>query len=149
MPDLSPLETLGRRVRSLRTAHGLSQQQLADMVGLSRTSITNVEAGRQGDIGVMNLVALAEALGTSIADLTGTPPLAVEASPWLELARRVTDSERTYKRLAQECWETFDLIKAARYRGMAEGLAMARDHHAHVIAEQRGGAEAQDGGATP
>lgn len=133
------LSILGQRVRALRTAHGLTQDQLAERVGLSRTSITNVEAARQGDIGVMNLIALADALGTSIADLTGTAPLAVEASPWLDLARRVTESERTYRRLAEECWQSLDLVKAALYRGMADGLAMARDHHAEVIAEQRSG----------
>jgi transcriptional regulator with XRE-family HTH domain len=133
------LEILGQRVRALRTAHGLTQDQLAERVGLSRTSITNIEAARQGDIGVMNLVALAAALGTSIADLTGTPPLAVDASPWLELARRVTDSERVYRRLADEAWAAFDVTTAVRYRGRAEGLEMARNHHAEVIAEQRGG----------
>lgn len=133
------LTILGQRVRALRTAHGLTQDQLAERVGLSRTSITNVEAARQGDIGVMNLIALADALGTSIADLTGTAPLAVEASPWLELARRVTESERTYRRLADEAWDAFDVTTAVRYRGRAEGLEMARNHHADVIAEQRRG----------
>jgi transcriptional regulator with XRE-family HTH domain len=133
------LEVLGQRVRALRVAHNMTQQQLADAVGLSRTSITNVEAGRQGDIGVVNLIALAEALGTSIADLTGTAPLAVDASSWLELVRRVTESERVYRRLADEAWAVFDVTTAVRYRGRAEGLEMARNHHAEVIAAQTAG----------
>ncbi|GAA4439696.1 helix-turn-helix domain-containing protein [Phytohabitans houttuyneae] len=137
MADL--LATLGQRVRALRIAHGMTQQQLADRVGLSRASITNVEGGRQGDIGVVNLVALADALGTTIADLTGTAPLAVEASPWLELARRVTESERVYRHLADEAWAAFDVTTAVRYRGRAEGLEMARNHHADVVAEQKSG----------
>lgn len=133
------LETLGHRVRALRVANGITQQDLADRVGLSRTSITNVEAGQQGDIGVMKLIAFAEALGTTVTDLTGTVPSAVDTSPWLELARRVHQSERTYGRLAEECWESHDYHDAIRYRGVAEGLRMAHGHHADVIAELKSG----------
>jgi transcriptional regulator with XRE-family HTH domain len=37
----------GVRLQVIRTALGLSQQDLADKVGLTRTSITNIEAGKQ------------------------------------------------------------------------------------------------------
>lgn len=37
----------GVRVRELRTYHGIRQDQLAKKVGLTRTSIVNIEAGRQ------------------------------------------------------------------------------------------------------
>ena len=109
----------------------MTQHQLALHVGLSRTSITNIEAGRQGDIGVSVLMKLAEALGCSLPDLTGS----TETPPWLELARRVTDSQRRYERLAAECWQSFDVLAAVRWRGVAEGLEMARNHHLAVVAE--------------
>jgi transcriptional regulator with XRE-family HTH domain len=133
------LTRLGERVRALRRLNNLTQEQLAERVGLSRTSITNVEAGRQGDIGVMNLIALADALHTSLADLTGTAPTTVDRSAWLDLARQITASERTYQQLADECWTTHDVIAAVRWRGIAEGLRIARDHQADVVAEVKNG----------
>jgi len=38
---------VGKSIRQAREAKGLSQAQLAAFVGLSRTSITNIEKGRQ------------------------------------------------------------------------------------------------------
>lgn len=40
-------EEFGRRVRSAREAAGLSQEELASRVGLSRGSIANIERGAQ------------------------------------------------------------------------------------------------------
>ena len=37
----------GRNVRNIRIACGLTQEALAKRVGLKRTSIVNIEAGRQ------------------------------------------------------------------------------------------------------
>lgn len=38
---------IGARLKSQRTALGLTQEQLANPVGFERTSITNIEKGRQ------------------------------------------------------------------------------------------------------
>ena len=38
---------VGSRIRAARIAAGLTQRQLADYVGIERTSITNIEAGEQ------------------------------------------------------------------------------------------------------
>jgi transcriptional regulator with XRE-family HTH domain len=40
-------QEFGRRLRDARTGRELSQAYVADYVGLSRTSITNIERGRQ------------------------------------------------------------------------------------------------------
>ncbi len=40
-------EEVGRRLRQARTHADLTQQQLANKVGLSRASVANIEAGRQ------------------------------------------------------------------------------------------------------
>lgn len=40
-------EEVGRRLRQARTDADLTQQQLADKVGVSRASVANIEAGRQ------------------------------------------------------------------------------------------------------
>jgi hypothetical protein len=65
----------------------------------------------------------------------------VSNAAWLELARRVTESERTYRRLADQCWETHDYLNAIRWRGMADGLERAGVHHAEVIAELKSGGD--------
>jgi transcriptional regulator with XRE-family HTH domain len=41
------LKALGNRIRNLRNAHGLSQMQLADSVGMSARYLGEVEAGKR------------------------------------------------------------------------------------------------------
>lgn len=54
----------GKLVRGYREVHHLTQDALASRVGLSRTSITNIEQGRQKVL-LDQVVLLAEALGVS------------------------------------------------------------------------------------
>ncbi|MEO8009264.1 MAG: helix-turn-helix transcriptional regulator [Betaproteobacteria bacterium] len=54
----------GRLLRHYRSQAHLSQADLAERVGLSRTSITNIELGRQ-NISLHWLYPLAAAIGTS------------------------------------------------------------------------------------
>src|SRR5438128_7842656 len=61
-------ETLGQRLREARRSARLTQGDLARAVGISRTSITNIETGRQ-PLYVHVLVRIAEILGTSPTDL--------------------------------------------------------------------------------
>lgn len=64
----------GRLVRDARRRAGLSQQTVADRVGLSRTSVTNIERGRQ-QVALHMFVRLAAAVGKQPADLLpGDPP---------------------------------------------------------------------------
>jgi transcriptional regulator with XRE-family HTH domain len=39
---------MGERIRRARVAAGLQQQDLADAIGLTRTSVSNIERGKQG-----------------------------------------------------------------------------------------------------
>ena len=62
------LEAFGRRVRSLRIEKGLSQQQLADLIYVSRKTVSNWEAGnRMPDVTM--LARLAECLGADTYEL--------------------------------------------------------------------------------
>lgn len=58
----------GRRVRALRLAAGLSQEQLAEHAGLHRTYVSSLERG-QRNVGLDNIWKLASALGVTPAVL--------------------------------------------------------------------------------
>jgi len=55
---------VGRMVRKGRESAGLRQDELAERVGLTRTSITNIEKGKQR-IQIHTLYAIARALSLS------------------------------------------------------------------------------------
>lgn len=59
---------VGRRIRQTREERGLTQEALAELVSLTRTSITNIEKGRQ-KILAHTLVDLATALRVASATL--------------------------------------------------------------------------------
>ena len=45
MPDQPLIKAFGNRIRTLRTARGLSQEQLAELTGFHRTYIGMIERG--------------------------------------------------------------------------------------------------------
>ena len=65
-PEL--LVAFGQAVRRLRTARGLSQERLAEEVGIHRTYIGDVERGLR-NIGLLNVDRIARALETDLAGL--------------------------------------------------------------------------------
>lgn len=69
-PDERPelLVAFGRAVRRLRTAGGLSQERLAENVGIHRTYIGDIERGLR-NIGLLNVDRIARGLATDLAVL--------------------------------------------------------------------------------
>src|SRR5579862_2465944 len=65
-------EQLGRALATARRGQRLTQDRLAAAVSLSRTSITNIEKGRQL-VPVHVLVKLAQTLNVAISDLVPSP----------------------------------------------------------------------------
>jgi HTH-type transcriptional regulator/antitoxin HipB len=57
---------IGAVLREARKASGLSQQELAKPLGMSRATISAIENGTVSEIGVRKLMALCAALGLSI-----------------------------------------------------------------------------------
>lgn len=55
------LKQFGERVRSLREKSQLSQEELADLVGIHRTYIGGIERGER-NIGLINVFRIATAL---------------------------------------------------------------------------------------
>lgn len=62
---------LGAVIRSVRQRRGMTQEALADAVGVVRTSITNLERGKQS-LPMDKLLKLAAALGMDVS-LSLTP----------------------------------------------------------------------------
>ena len=59
---------LGQRIGDVRRASALSQDQLADRIGVERRTIQRYESGER-DPRYTDLLLIARALGTSAADL--------------------------------------------------------------------------------
>ena len=90
---------LGRRIRQLRERRKLTQLRLAQELGMSRTSVTNVEIGRQRLL-IHQFVRLAQILGVPPSELL--PPLdqptenprkpleySKETAAWVERAKSI------------------------------------------------------------
>ncbi len=61
-------QALGSSIRASRERQGLSQNQLALMIGSSKSHIWRIETGRVG-VGLDDLVRIADALDTKVRDL--------------------------------------------------------------------------------
>ena len=84
----------GARLRLARQARGFSQQQVAEMAGVSRQAISAVESG-VSDPSLRVAIALSRALGLTVEDLFGTdesvvPVAAREVAPLGGKGARVT-----------------------------------------------------------
>jgi len=83
----------GQLLTEARRKKGISQEMLADQLGLSRTSITNIEKGRQ-PVQLHNLYLIARLLAVELKELLPSPQifempvqserLSVSRSEWLE-----------------------------------------------------------------
>ncbi len=62
------LETLGHRIRELRKAKGLSQENLALRIEMDRTYYTSVELGKR-NISLLNLQKIANGLDVTLSEL--------------------------------------------------------------------------------
>lgn len=65
---MEKLKLFGRRIKELRKTKGLTQEQLAEILGIYQKQIGNIETGNYFTT-MPNLEKLAEALGVEIKDL--------------------------------------------------------------------------------
>jgi transcriptional regulator with XRE-family HTH domain len=77
---------LGRRIKTAREVLGATQADLSKKCGLSRTSITNIETGRQ-HLSVHRLAELAAILGVPLGNLV-PPPSGAATTQWVAARRR-------------------------------------------------------------
>lgn len=64
--ESDPRIAFGRVVRRLREAKGLSQEKLAELSGIHRTYIGDVERGTR-NIALVNMTRIADGLSTSLS----------------------------------------------------------------------------------
>ena len=102
MAQIDPVaETVGNRIRSARAAVGMTQDDLARAVGVSRSAVAQWETARTGQVGT-NLTRVAAALGVGVgALLTGVEAMPSAAENATELAllrlyRECTEDDRAY-----------------------------------------------------
>jgi transcriptional regulator with XRE-family HTH domain len=82
--------TIGERLRRLRTERGLTQDRLAERAALSVDIIKKLEQGIRATARVTTLIALADALDVTLADLTDKRPRLNGGSDRLVLELRDT-----------------------------------------------------------
>lgn len=62
------LKTLGRKIQRLRGVRGITQEELAEMVGISRVYMGYIEQGRESP-SLKLLMKLSKKLGVKVEDL--------------------------------------------------------------------------------
>lgn len=73
--DANMLEEIGRHIRSARKSRKISQQELAQSLGMSRTTISQIESGSVQEVGVRKLLRLLDSLGLELrVRPAGRPP---------------------------------------------------------------------------
>lgn len=74
------MSNIGEIIKTMRLSRGMSQAELAAMVGLRRSAIGNYENGiREPDLDILE--ALADAFNVSLADLMQSPSAPVRTDP--------------------------------------------------------------------
>lgn len=100
---------IAQRLRMARELAGLSQAQVAEMLGLKRPSVTEIEAGRR-KVSAEELARLAEIYDASIEWLTG-----VESEGEDEFSARVGLAARELSKLNPEDLDRLmELLKTLR-----------------------------------
>lgn len=76
---------IGQRIRKIRKAHGLSQEDLAEKVNISTTHMSHIETGNT-KLSLQVLVEIAAALEVRTDDLLNDTPVASTSTVMEEIA---------------------------------------------------------------
>jgi XRE family aerobic/anaerobic benzoate catabolism transcriptional regulator len=126
--DSQLVQALGTRVRTRRKARALTLEALADLCGLSRRFLADVEAGR-ANISVVNLARLARALGASASALLEAPGVPTVALLGLRGAGKSTIGAALAKRLNVPFFELDALVEEAAGLPLPEIFAVHGESH--------------------
>lgn len=102
-------QQIGTRIAELRKAQGLTQQQLADLLGLSQQMVASYEVGRRR-VPISTLPLLAERLGVDLDTLLGhTAKAKAKRGPTPKLQQhmeRISQLPKPKQRFVLEMLET-------------------------------------------
>lgn len=101
-------QALGRRIAELRKAQGLTQQQLAERLGVSQQTLAHYEVGRLR-VAVAMLPGLAKELAVSVEELVGVPVRKNKRGPTPKLQQqleRISQLPRAKQRFVIEMLDT-------------------------------------------
>ncbi len=93
--------TLGEKIRNLRKRSGMSQEKLAELMGISRQSVAKWESG-QSSPSSANLFKLADILGTTTVSLLASE----DESPGAEIAGTLGDGKPSQAEQAEKAGES-------------------------------------------
>ena len=117
-------DSMGSRLRDARTAQSLSLTEVATRAGISKAYLSQLEHGASTTPSHNVLRRLATALGTSIADLTGT------SETWQPSeADKLPASLRAFARGAAIPEADIEMLAGIHYRGKQPGEP---DDWAHI-----------------
>lgn len=117
-------DSMGSRLRDARTAQSLSLTEVATRAGISKAYLSQLEHGASTTPSHDVLRRLATALGTSIADLTGT------SETWQPTeADKLPASLRAFARGAAIPEADVEMLAGIHYRGKQPGEP---DDWAHI-----------------
>lgn len=122
------MHRVGQRILGARQAIGMTQLRLAELVGLGRTSIANIEAGRQS-ISAVQLGQFARSLRVGIDAL-----VTFEDLPPEPVLPHDVEVEQFFKVACRTCGRG-DPIAVVRTRAQANA---ARDRHIAAMRERDG-----------
>ena len=97
--DAEEARRIGRRLRALRENRGMSQNGVANVVGMSAPQLAKLEQG-ETDMRISTLRSLLRALGASFADIAGPDAPEVSVKEITKRAQRVGVPAEVVKRIA-------------------------------------------------
>lgn len=98
---------IGQKIRKIRKAHGLSQEELAEKVGISTTHMSHIETGNT-KLSLPVFAQIADTLEVRADDLLDGPATATTSTSLEEIARVL---ERCS---AQQAKVIADVVKATK-----------------------------------
>lgn len=129
----------GAAIQAARLAAGLTQQQLADIAGLTRSSLANIEAGRQRTPST-KLATIAATLGTTTSQLLGENAVRESRIP-TSLAAEIAGHQREVTRLLNGIAEAVADLVTASERGAQLLDRLAEHAEPRTTAGHHNGAE--------
>lgn len=99
---------LGARIAELRKAAGITQVQMADILGVSQQTVNSYEVGRRR-VPVSALPAIARAVAVSIEELIGEPPKPGKRGPAPKIQqqlKRITQLPKAQQRFILQMIDT-------------------------------------------